>query len=99
MPGPAATEQPEHHEESTDPRLPTGTVTSVDGAQVFVELGPRSHGVISIDEFDEPPKPGDTYQFSLVSIQDNLWTRIANKMAHIFVISTFKKQRALWLPS
>lgn len=55
-------------------RLPTGTVTAIDGNQVFVELGPRTQGVASIDEFDEPPQVGQQYEFSLVSIQDNLWT-------------------------
>ena len=55
-------------------KLPTGTIVSVDGQNVFVELGPRTQGVISIEEFDEPPQPGQEYEFSLVSITDGLWT-------------------------
>jgi len=57
-----------------DPHLHKGTVTAVSGRDVFVELGPRTQGVISIDEFEGPPEPGGEYEFSLVSIQDGLWT-------------------------
>ena len=57
-----------------DPHLHKGTVTAVQGRDVFVELGPRTQGMISIEEFEEPPEPGVEYEFSLVSIQDGLWT-------------------------
>lgn len=57
-----------------DPHLHTGTITTIQGNEVYVELGPRSQGVISIDEFDEPPEIGKEFEFSLVSIQDGLWT-------------------------
>lgn len=67
-------EQPEGESASGNSKLPKGTVTAVDGQQVFVELGPRTQGVASIDEFDEAPAVGQVYEFSLVSIQDNLWT-------------------------
>lgn len=55
------------------PHLAKGTVTSVDGNKVMVELGPKSHGQISLEEFDEAPKVGEEFEFSLVSIQDGLW--------------------------
>ena len=57
-----------------DPHLHKGTVTAVEGNDVFVELGPRTQGVISIEEFEEAPEPGSEHEFSLVSIQDGLWT-------------------------
>src|SRR5262245_51251904 len=55
------------------PHLAKGTVTGVDGNRVLVELGPKSHGQISLEEFDEAPKVGDAFEFSLVSIQDGMW--------------------------
>lgn len=55
------------------PHFAKGTVTAIDGTKVLVELGPKSHGQLSIDEFDDPPKPGDEFEFSLVSIQDGMW--------------------------
>src|SRR5262249_30352452 len=44
-----------------------GTVVSVHGADVFVEVpGGRSPGVLPIDQFpDGPPKPGDTVEVSI----------------------------------
>lgn len=71
---PSDADGPDDGEESKSGKLPTGTIASIDGNSVFVELGPRTQGVITIDEFDEPPQPGQTYEFSLVSIQDGLWT-------------------------
>jgi small subunit ribosomal protein S1 len=40
---------------------------------VFVELGPRMQGVISRSEFEEPPKVGQTFEFSLHGREDELW--------------------------
>lgn len=71
---PAADEEEAAERRSDDPHLHLGTVTSVEGQEVLVELGPRTQGIISIDEFEEPPKPGDSYEFSLVSIREGLWT-------------------------
>ena len=51
-----------------------GTIVSVDGPEAMVELGPRTQGVISVEEFDEPPEVGAEFEFSLVSIKDGLWT-------------------------
>lgn len=55
------------------PHLAKGTITSLDGNKVMVELGPKSHGQISLEEFDEAPKVGEEFEFSLVSIQDGIW--------------------------
>ncbi len=73
---------------SGDPHLHSGTILSVQGKEVFVELGPRSQGVISSDEFDQPPAPGERYEFTLVSIQDGLWT-LSRKEAR--VLATWKE--------
>jgi ribosomal protein S1 len=54
--------------------LAKGTVSGVDGNKVLIELGPKSHGEISVEEFDEAPKPGDVFEFSLVSITDGVWS-------------------------
>ena len=54
-------------------KLSDGTIVGVDGDDVIVELGPRMQGVISVDEFDEPPKVGETFQFTLVGRDDDLW--------------------------
>ncbi|MBI4881523.1 MAG: S1 RNA-binding domain-containing protein [Planctomycetes bacterium] len=73
---------------SGDPHLHGGTILSVQGKDVFVELGPRSQGVISSDEFEQPPAPGERYEFTLVSIQDGLWT-LSRKEAR--VLATWKE--------
>lgn len=57
-----------------DPHLHKGTVASINDKEVMVELGPRTQGVISIDEFETPPEVGQEFEFSLVSIQEGLWT-------------------------
>ncbi|MCC7170640.1 MAG: S1 RNA-binding domain-containing protein [Planctomycetes bacterium] len=57
-----------------DPHLHRGVVTSINGTEVMVELGPKTHGAISLEEFETPPQPGESYEFSLVSIKDGLWT-------------------------
>jgi small subunit ribosomal protein S1 len=47
----------------------------VEAGQVFVELGPKVHGVLPAEEFDTPPVPGEEHEFSFVSINpDGLWT-------------------------
>ncbi len=57
-----------------DPHLHQGTIASINDKEVMVELGPRTQGVISVEEFDDPPEVGQQFEFSLVSIQDGLWT-------------------------
>ncbi len=52
--------------------LRRGVVTGVSGDDVIVELGPRAQGVISLREFDEPPKVGDRLDFSVQGEEDGL---------------------------
>ena len=56
-----------------DKNLQTGTVVGVTGPDVFVELGPRMQGVISVSEFETTPQVGETYQFTLRGRDDDLW--------------------------
>ncbi|MEZ5979119.1 MAG: S1 RNA-binding domain-containing protein [Planctomycetota bacterium] len=53
--------------------LRSGTVVGVEGDDVIVELGPRMQGVLSVNEFDEPPSVGETFEFTLHGQQDGLW--------------------------
>lgn len=53
--------------------LQEGTIVGVDHQDVIVELGPRIQGVISVNEFDEPPKIGETFRFTMVGREDGLW--------------------------
>ncbi len=46
-------------------KLQKGTVVGVHGDDVIVELGPRVQGVVSSLEFEEEPKVGDVYEFSV----------------------------------
>jgi len=53
--------------------LRLGTVTGVSGSDVIVELGPRSQGVVSLDEFDgEPPAVGSKLRVSIRGQEDGL---------------------------
>ncbi|MFN0006925.1 MAG: 30S ribosomal protein S1 [Planctomycetota bacterium] len=56
-----------------DSKLRPGTITGISGDDVFVDLGPRMQGVISLGEFEEPPKVGAKYEFSLHGREDELW--------------------------
>ena len=51
----------------------TGTVVGVFGGDVFVELGPRKQGVIRVEHFDEPPRVGERFDFTLRGQEDGLW--------------------------
>ena len=51
----------------------TGVVVGVHGDDVFVELGPRKQGVISAREFDETPREGDEFDFTLRGQEQGLW--------------------------
>lgn len=57
----------------TDPRLKRGTVVGVSGDDVFVEIGPRMQGVVSLREFEEKPAVGATFEFTLHGREDDLW--------------------------
>ncbi|MEM6674890.1 MAG: S1 RNA-binding domain-containing protein [Planctomycetota bacterium] len=50
-----------------------GKIVGIYGADVFVELGPRKQGVISIGAFPVQPAVGETHQFTLRGREDNLW--------------------------
>lgn len=74
-------------ENSSSPKgggdLKTGIIEGVSGSDVFVELGPRQQGVIALAEFDDIPKPGETYQFGLHGMEkDGLW-RLSRRQARV----------------
>jgi small subunit ribosomal protein S1 len=56
-----------------DPRLKRGTIVGVSGDDVFVEIGPRMQGVVSLREFDEKPAIGAAFDFTLHGREDDLW--------------------------
>jgi ribosomal protein S1 len=56
-----------------DRRHKHGTIVGVTGDDVFVEIGPRMQGVISLREFETPPKVGESYEFTLHGREDELW--------------------------
>ncbi len=50
-----------------------GVILRVDGEEVLVDIGYKSEGVVTTDEWDpeeEPPKPGDKVQVLLEEIED-----------------------------
>lgn len=53
--------------------LKKGVIVGTSGDDVFVELGPRMQGVISRKEFDEPPKVGAVFEFTLHGREEELW--------------------------
>jgi ribosomal protein S1 len=50
-----------------------GTVVGVYGDDVFVELGPRMQGVISLRQFEYVPRVGDQHDFTLRGREEGLW--------------------------
>jgi ribosomal protein S1 len=50
-----------------------GTVVGVYGDDVFVELGPRMQGVISLRQFEFVPRVGDQHDFTLRGREEGLW--------------------------
>jgi small subunit ribosomal protein S1 len=53
--------------------LKRGTVVGVSGDDVFVEIGPRMQGVVSLREFEEKPAVGAAFEFMLHGREDDLW--------------------------
>jgi len=53
--------------------LQRGTIVGVSGQDVFVELGPRMQGVISLSEFETAPKIGESFDFTLRGREEDLW--------------------------
>lgn len=63
--------------------LKTGVIGGVTGQDVIVELGPRMQGIISLDEFDEVPQPGQSFKFSMHGMDsDGLW-RLSRRQARL----------------
>ncbi|MFO0982360.1 MAG: S1 RNA-binding domain-containing protein [Planctomycetota bacterium] len=56
------------------PELRPGRIVAVSGNEVFVDLGPRTQGVIPLAEFDAAPQAGEQFEFSMVGVKDGLWT-------------------------
>lgn len=56
-----------------NPNLRSGTISGISGDDVFVDLGPRVQGVISLAEFEERPQVGAKFEFSLHGREDELW--------------------------
>ncbi len=54
-------------------RVSRGVVVGRHGDDVFVQLGPRSQGVISVREFGQPPSEGDEFEFTLGGREEDLW--------------------------
>jgi small subunit ribosomal protein S1 len=54
-------------------RVQSGLIVGVNGDDVFVELGPRMQGVISVQQFDEKPALGEEHEFTLHGQEDGLW--------------------------
>lgn len=54
-------------------RIVTGEVIGRSGDDVFVELGPRMQGVISVRKFEEEPEVGQQFQFKLHGQEESLW--------------------------
>ncbi len=65
-------EPPEGHGEHTL-KIWDGTIVGLNGDDVFVELGPRMQGFLSARQFDEPPRPGEEYEFTVLGQEDGLW--------------------------
>jgi len=54
-------------------RVEEGVVVGVHGRDVFVELGPRSQGVIDLARFPSAPETGQRYEFTLRGREEGLW--------------------------
>ncbi|MFT5050587.1 MAG: small subunit ribosomal protein S1 [Chlamydiales bacterium] len=54
-------------------RVWRGAIVGQDGDDVFVELGPRMQGVISLRAFEDAPEIGDCHDFTLRGQEDQLW--------------------------
>ncbi|MDF1838378.1 MAG: S1 RNA-binding domain-containing protein [Planctomycetota bacterium] len=54
-------------------RVHEGTIVGIFGNDVFVDLGPRLQGVLSVSAFPEPPHEGDLHNFTLRGREESLW--------------------------
>ena len=64
--------QPKHHGSHTL-KVWRGSVVGVFGNDVFVELGPRMQGVITLRHFAQPPRIGESFDFTLHGQEEGLW--------------------------
>ncbi len=66
-----------------DSGLTSGIIEGISGTDVFVELGPRLQGVIALDEFNDDPKPGERFDFSMHGMEkDGIW-RLSRRQARM----------------
>lgn len=70
-----------------------GTVVGAFGDDVFVELGPRMQGVISVRKFEAPPVVGDSFEFTLRGLEEGLWSLSLATVAEKSVVTWEKLER------
>ncbi|MCC7011278.1 MAG: 30S ribosomal protein S1 [Planctomycetes bacterium] len=68
-----------------------GVVVGVYGDDVFVELGPRMQGVISVRQFALRPRIGDTHEYTLRGREDGLWALALRESASLSTWETMEK--------
>ena len=54
-------------------RVHEGTIVGVFGDDVFVDLGPRLQGVLSVEAFPEEPREGEVHRFTMRGREESLW--------------------------
>jgi small subunit ribosomal protein S1 len=54
-------------------RVWQGTIVDIRGDDVFVDLGPRRQGLISLRAFEVPPAIDEVHEFTLRGREDELW--------------------------
>ena len=54
-------------------RVWQGQIVDIRGDDVFVDLGPRRQGLLSLRAFATPPRVGETHEFTLRGREDELW--------------------------
>ena len=54
-------------------RVWQGVIVGVHGDDVFVDLGPRMQGVLSLRQFDEEPGLDEEFEFTVLGQEDGLW--------------------------
>ena len=71
---------PEEHGAHTV-RIWRGAVVGIHGDDVFVDLGPRMQGVISLRHFEDPPRLGEEHDFTVLGQEDGLWALSRSRRA------------------
>ncbi len=70
-PGPPAGPERDHGPHTL--RIVPGEIAGVFRDDVFVDLGPRMQGVLSVGSFEEPPRVGEVHAFTLRGQEGGLW--------------------------